>query len=53
MTKEKAYFFFLLLGACVKAEAATDLTFFDLLLRISLLAFFATDFDVCSFFAIL
>jgi hypothetical protein len=52
-TKEKAYFFFLLFGACVKAEAATDLTVFDLLVRSNLLAFFATDFDVRSFFAIL
>ena len=38
-------------GRWVKAEAATDLTFFDLLVLISLLAFEATLFDVFSFLA--
>ena len=46
------YFFRFLSGACVRAEAATDLTvlLFDVLN--SLLAFEATPFDVFSFLAI-
>jgi len=40
-------------GACVKAEAATLLTFFDFEVLINLDAFEATLFEVRSFLAIL